>query len=85
MKPVSTTVTELGVHFRLADHADSAKATEWIDIQVKSGDLRQHSGAVIPQAELQYLSELQIAAPGHSLQLIRAEIQRLRNMGDAVH
>ncbi len=81
MQPILTTVSGSGVHFRLADHADAMKATEWIDIQVKRSDLKHGSGTLIPELELQFLAELQVAALNHALQLIQTEIRRLKNMG----
>jgi hypothetical protein len=85
MKPISTTVSDKGVHFRLSDEADPTKAREWIDILIKRTDLKLSSGTTPRGLEVQYLSELQIAALDHALQLIQAEIRRLKNMGDAMH
>jgi hypothetical protein len=84
MKPISTTVSENSVHFRLADETDPAKAREWIDILIKRTDLKIPSGTA-PHLEIQYLSVLQIAALNHALQLIQDEIRRLKNMNASVN
>ena len=43
MKLVKTSVTESHIWLRFADDGDSAKAKEWIDLQVPVADLKSPS------------------------------------------
>jgi hypothetical protein len=81
MKLIETTVSEKTVRLRLADKAEPAEATEWLDVQMRHQDLKLPSGTVVPRIRAQALGALEIAALDHVLRIVQREIERLRNAG----
>jgi hypothetical protein len=80
MKHTATTIFETGISIRFSDATDATKANEWIDLRVKTEDLKLASGTVISQPETQSLAVLKVAALLHAREAIEAEIERLRNL-----
>jgi hypothetical protein len=80
---VETTISAATIRMRFADQADAAKATEWIDYQVKLEDLKHASGTKIPSPmEHHFLGVLQAAAIRHVREAVSVEIQHLANLAD---
>lgn len=86
MKLVATTITDISVHLRYADHADPTKATEWMEFQVLLKDLL-HPGAKQPaplrEPECQYLGEVEESALARAQTAIEQEIRRLKGLRTA--
>jgi hypothetical protein len=81
MHLVETIVSETTVRLRYADHVDPAKATEWLDFQVPTADLKspdQHNP--LGDIESRYLAEVRLVALRHVRDIIGAETQRLSGL-----
>jgi hypothetical protein len=76
MQHVETTISQHAIRVRYADAVNPADAEQWIDLRVKM------SAAKVTEPEIQCLAELRVAALDHALQLIQAEIRRLKNSGN---
>ncbi len=77
---IETTVSEAAIRLRYADAADTEKATSWIDIRVPVESLRYDaSGGNGPlgDLDLQFLSEIRLAALRRVRAVVGDEIQRL--------
>jgi hypothetical protein len=84
MQHVETTISAAAVHVRLADTIDPAKSTQWVDVQFPLEALKHPTnGTAITEPADQFLGELQGAALGRALQVIQAEIRRLKNAASA--
>jgi hypothetical protein len=77
LMPVETTISATAIHVRYADNADAAKATEWIDVQVKLSNLKLPSGTVVKDPESHLLAGLRLTALLYAREEANAEIQRL--------
>jgi hypothetical protein len=77
MKLIETTVSDTTVRVRFADNADTAKATQWIDLQVPVADLKHGSRTPLPNPETLVLGASQVAVLRFVRDLADAEISRL--------
>jgi hypothetical protein len=82
MHLVETKIAESTVRMRYADYDDAIQATEWIDFQVKIADLVHPRGRGDPlgDPDLQFLSEVRLAALRYARDTIGDETQRLQEL-----
>lgn len=80
MKLTETTIYPAAIRMRFADHADATKATEWIDFQVPLAGLKRPNDPAekaMTDPELQFVSEVRLAALRYVRGIIGDETQRL--------
>jgi hypothetical protein len=80
VKLIQTTIWGATIRLRYADSPEHEKATEWIDLQFATSDLKHpNSGSALGDPEPQFLVEIRGAVLRRARDLIDAEIRRLRD------
>lgn len=82
MKLIETCVAETTVRMRFADNADATKASEWIDFQLPTANLKRESDTRISTPALVPLGAIRVAALQHVRDVIDEEIRNAQGQLD---
>jgi hypothetical protein len=82
MHLIETMISETAVRMRYADQPEPARATEWVDFQVKLADLMVPTdpGELLENPESHYLATIRLAALRRARDVIDGENERLLSL-----
>jgi len=82
MNIIETTISGTSVRMRVANDADPAKATEWVEFQVPCGPLVLDNKTLVGNPQRQHLGAMQIAALRRAQTAVNTAIREIEAVLD---